>query len=491
MDTIHRANERLVDHRSASVAASRLAARLGRWAQGDGTLAAQLARAIEGLVVTGELRPGDRLPSERTLASAVSVSRGTVVAAYAVLAERGSVERRQGSGTRIAGIAEHDRERRAAQGEGLFAAVPTAIDLLRAVPRIPEAAIRIVREHSPVIDPVSLAETDPSGLPVLRERIARLMSEEGTPTTPEQILVTHGGQQALALLTDELVSPGDVVLTESVTWPGIADPVRRRGGRVHGVPLTDEGIDVDRLEAAIVALRPVLIALNPHNHNPTGVSAAPRVRQRIAELAATYGVPVLEDRVLANASFAGAAPPTLAALRPDAPVIVVDSVSKWSWSGLRVGWARADPVLVRRMRALRQIFDQSTSVPAQLLALDLIDAAPALRRDVVAEHAEALQVLRDAMDEHLPEWRYTPPRGGFSLWAEVPSGSATALAQLAAAHGVAVAGGREFVASDTSDDHIRIPFTAPHPLLREGVRRLGAAWRAYAAQQRSAAPAAG
>lgn len=486
MSDADRATSRPVAHRSDTIATHLLSERLGGWVRGEGALATRLADAIARLIATGELRPGDRLPSERALAGAVAVSRGTVVAAYALLAERELLDRRQGSGTRVTGtlaVAVGDRRRN--QGERLFAAAPTALDLLRAVPAIPERAIRIVQGHVPVIDPVALAETDPAGLVVLRERIAALMTVEGTPTTREQVLVTHGGQQGLALLVDDLVSPGDVVLTEAITWPGIADPVRRRGGRVHGIAMTPDGIDVDELEAAIVTLRPVLVALNPHNHNPTGASASAAVRQRIAELSAEYGIPVVEDRVLAHASFDHATPPSLAALRPDAPIIVVESVSKWSWSGLRVGWVRADPVLVRRLRTLRQSVDQTTSIPAQLLALDLLDHAPALRRAVAATHRAALEVASEAVAAHLPGWTFVPPGGGFSIWARMPFGSADAFIRAAAARGVAIAGGREFAASVSVDDHVRLPYTAPQDTLREGVERLGAAWRDYADRLRA------
>ena len=122
--------------RAAEVSAAASATRLGRWVAADGSLTASLAGALDALVNSGELRPGDRLPSERALAAAVAVSRGTVVAAYAALADRGVVDRRQGSGTRVAGSAVALPARRA-QGEGLFQAAPASIDLLRAVPRMP------------------------------------------------------------------------------------------------------------------------------------------------------------------------------------------------------------------------------------------------------------------------------------------------------------------------------------------------------------------
>ncbi|MFF5624322.1 PLP-dependent aminotransferase family protein [Microbacterium sp. NPDC012755] len=485
-----RANDRPVDHRSADgplvhagdVSAERLAARLGRWTHGEGTLAARLSQAVAALIHGGELRPGDRLPAERALAATTSVSRGTVVAAYADLAEGGLVERRQGSGTRVAGAAASAvPPHRPGRGEALFSALPNAIDLLRTVPQIPELAVQLITEHTPRLELALLPETDPAGLAVLREQIADLFRAEGTPTTPEQILVTHGAQQAISLVVNALVGPGDVVLAEEITWPGVTDSVGLRGGTVHGIPMTADGLDVDALEVAMARLRPALLAVNPHHQNPTGTRLPQAARHRVAELAAQYGVPVIEDRVVAGISFDGVVPPSLAAERPDAPVIVVESVSKWAWAGLRIGWLRADPVLVRRLRGARQLADQSTSVPAQLLAMDLLAHADELKRQNSRIHQERLRLLQDLMATQLPDWSAAPPRGGLSLWARLPVGSAAALARVAATHGVSVAGSAEFAASVSPDDHIRIPFTAPEEVLAEGIARLGAAWREYRA----------
>lgn len=493
MSDVDRANPQPVDQRSANgsaalvrsgeIGSEQLAARLGRWTHADGTLAMNLSRGIAALISGGELRPGDRLPAERALAAATSVSRGTVVAAYADLAESGLVERRQGSGTRVAGsgAAAVAPVSRPGRGEALFSALPNAIDLLRTVPQIPSLAVTLIREHTPRLDLALLPETDPAGLPALREQIAELFRVEGTPTTPEQILVTHGAQQAISLVVNALVGPGDVVLAEEVTWPGVTDSVGLRGGTVHGVPMGEDGLDVDALEQALARLRPALVALNPHHQNPTGTRLPPAARHRVAELAAQYGVPVIEDRVVAGITFDGVVPPSLAAERADAPIIVVESVSKWAWAGLRIGWLRADPVLVRRLRGARQLADQSTSVPAQLLALDLLAHADELRRENSRVHHERLRLLQSLMAEHLPEWTWEPPRGGLSLWARLPIGSAEALARVAATHGVSVAGSAAFAASASPDDRIRIPFTAPDEVLIEAIRRLGAAWREYRA----------
>lgn len=467
--------------RAGEVSAEGLAARLGRWTQGEGTLAARLSAGVAALISGGELRAGDRLPAERAFAAASAVSRGTVVAAYADLAERGLVDRRQGSGTRVAGVATPTiaSVQRPGRGEALFSASPNAIDLLRTVPQLSDLAIQLIREHQPRLELALLPETDPAGLPALRELIAEMYCAEGTPTTREQILVTHGAQQAISLVINALVGPGDVVLAEEVTWPGVTDSVGLRGGVVHGIPMGRDGLDVDALEVAIARLRPVAIALNPHHQNPTGTRLPAAARHRVAELAAQYGVPVIEDRVVAGISFDGVVPPTLAAERADAPIIVVESVSKWAWAGLRIGWLRADPVLVRRLRAARQLADQSTSVPGQLLALDLLARAVDLRTATSRIHGERLRLARSLLAEHVPDWRWAEPRGGLSLWAALPVGSASAFARIAAVHGVSIAGSAAFAASVLPDDHIRIPFTAPDDVLTEGVRRLGVAWQEY------------
>jgi DNA-binding transcriptional MocR family regulator len=125
--------------------------------------------------------------------------------------------------------------------------------------------------------------------------------------------------------------------------------------------------------------------------------------------------------------------------------------------------------------------DQSTSVPAQLLASDLLEHAAQLRREVSSTHQERLRLLLRLMVEHLPDWTFREPRGGLALWAALPVGSADALARIAAVHGVAVAGSGEFAAGVSPDDHIRIPFTAADAVLTEGIRRLGDAWREYRA----------
>lgn len=463
-----------------------LAARLGRWAGGDGPLHRQLAAGISRLVTSGELHPGNRLPSERNLAVVLTVSRGTVVAAYDGLREHGVIERRRGSGTRVSGEAPMLARTAALRGEPLFEDVRVAVDLLKAIPRLQPRAREIVEGFRIPAD-AEMDNADPAGLPRLRERIAGLYRAEGLPTTRDDILITSGAQQGLHILTTLLCRRADVVLAEETTWPGLVDAVQQRGARVRPVPMDGQGLIVEALADAIDRFRPVLVALNPHHHNPTGSRLSPARRTALADLAGRSGAVVIEDRVAARLAFDGVVAPPLPVLAPSAPIVVVDSLSKWMWSQMRIGWVRADPVTIHRLRGLRVMQDMFPGVPSQLLALDLLEDLDTLHRESVDALRHGWLVLCRVVAEHLPDWRMREPRGGMSAWARLPSGSASEFARFATRYGVAVAGGREFSVDGSDDAHIRLPFTAPEPGLAQGIRRLGAAWDAYLADGRGLA----
>lgn len=462
------------------VAPNSLIGRLGAWSTGSGPLYRQLAEAIAELIGDGELRRDDQLPPERPFAAELAVSRGTVAAAYEWLQEMGLVTRRQGSGTRVTGA--RTRALTASTdftGGPLFERVPRAIDLLRAVPTISPIVETIVADRS-VLPPPGWSDTvEPAGLPELRSRIAQRYEREGLPTSPEQILVSSGAQQGLLLTLSLLVTPGDTVICEFTTWPGLTDTVRRLGGRIHSIGMDDHGLDVDELRSAVQRLRPTCIAINPHHHNPTGTRLPPDRRAEVANIAADYGVALIEDRVVAPLAFDRIVPPPLAAHRPDADSFVVDALSKTAWAGLRIGWVRADQQAIHQLRSLKTLDDQMSALPSQMLAIAIIDELD----DIIAQRIDQLRgragVLRDAVVRQLPDWTTNPVRGGLVTWSELPFGSASAFARFATRFGVAVAGGREFSSTRTIDDHIRIPFTADEGTLVEAVDRLAAAWAAF------------
>jgi DNA-binding transcriptional MocR family regulator len=467
---------------------SPLEAILGLWSEGPGPLHRKLSDALRSAVEQGRLAPGDRLPSERDLAQRLAVSRSTVVAAYDTLRAEGVAESRQGSGTRIRGRASGERTPLAPP----FPVSPvyrTLIDVrddvislacatFPAHPRVAEAATAVMLEDRDKL----LAHHGylPAGLPVLREALADRLTTLGTPTTPDQIVVTTGAQQAVNLAAQMLVHPGDEVIVETPSFSGTLDVIRARGARVTVVPVDDDGVDARGVARAVADGDPAAIYLMPTFHNPTGALLAANRRRDLAELVAEHGIPLIEDNALENAPLDDDRQPPIAAFAPpDAPVLTAGSFSKAAWGGLRVGWMRGPVRLIARMVEIKAMNDLGSPLFDQAVAARLVPHLESMRVDHREMLTRNLGLVSDLLGDLLPDWQWHRPKGGPSLWIELPSGNASAYTQVALRFGVEVIPGDQM--SPTGDDRrkLRLPYTAEPPVLEETIRRLAQAWAAY------------
>jgi DNA-binding transcriptional MocR family regulator len=449
----------------------------GRWSAGRGPLYLLLASRLRQLIESGDLPDGCLLPPDRRLASALAVGRSTVVAAYEVLRQEGRLERTQGSGTHVR--AEPVAPTTDAGRNPLFAHLLDGADdgvlhLTCAAPQDlpPEFAAAHLKAIADITGGLGIY---PGGAPALRQALAARFTARGVPTTPEEILVTTGAQQALALLTRLLVAPGDTVLTETPTYPGAIELFREVSAVVQTVPAVGPGLDVDAFAAALRD-RPALAYLTPSFHNPTGSLVPDHARHRLARTAAAQGVPLIDDEVLVETGFTDEVTP-VAAFGPH--VITVGSLSKLVWGGLRVGWVRADGATIARLARLRTIHDLGGNTLSQLAAAYLLADLDAVRRRRVGLLRERHDHLVTALREHLPGWRFTPARGGQTLWVELPGTDAAVYAQTALRHGVAVLPGSAFDPAGGGRSYLRIPFVADPATLTDVVTRLAEAWRRH------------
>jgi DNA-binding transcriptional MocR family regulator len=466
-----------------------LADLLGRWPAPDGPLYRLLAARIARLADTGELPSGLRLPPERDLADALSVSRNTVAAAYQQLRDEGMAESRQGAGTRIVPHRTTPAAVHRANGffAGLLESATVSADLaLAAVDCAPPVAAALA-------DPAAVLGRDvhrqvitsdgylPYGLPALRGVLADHLSRRwGLAATAEQTVITTGAQQALDLLIRCEVLPGQPVVVEDPTFPGVLDTLQRAGARVVGVPAGD-GTDIGRLEQAIRTHKPALVYLTPTHHNPTGRVMPRPHRERIAGLAAACPDTVfIDDMTMADLTLdPGPVPPPLAAVAPRLPnVASVGSLSKVYWGGLRTGWVHAGTGLISRLAAAKAAADLGSPAYQQAIVAALIsnehDTIVRWRRTRLRGQRAALQ---DALRARLPRWTWTSPPGGLTVWARLPDGAdAGAFAQVALRHGVAIVPGRLLSATGLSRSFVRLAFTPPPEQLKVAVAGLAAAW---------------
>lgn len=465
-----------------------LATLLGEWSTGPGPLYRKLADALARAADEGALEAGERLPSERELAGSLAVSRSTVVAAYDELRARDVLERRRGSGTRVNGRAagpRGDGRVRGGQGTAIFQRL---LDGPGPLISLACAADEAVGEVGQAVREVVDQELDellrepgyhPRGLPVLREAIAERYTGMGLPTSPEEVLVTTGAHQALVLLSEVYLRPGATVVTESPSWSPCLDIFREAGVNLAAVPLDEEGIDANRLAAALTEHTPSLLYLMPTFHNPSGVLMSSARRRAVAELAARHGAAVVEDNAYAGNSLSPTArlPAPLGAYAVAGSEMLTVESFKGIWGGLRIGWIRGPVGIVERCARRKALADLGSPVLEQAVAARLVPCMDEIGQRQSALRRESCALLERLLADRLAGWTWRRPDGGSSLWVRLPDGgSADVFAQLALRHGVEVIPGSTMDPTGAHDDHLRIPFLRPRWELEELVERLALAW---------------
>lgn len=457
------------------ISGTRLRALLGGWQRGGPAYQA-LADALRGLTRSGTLPLGTRLPGEREVADALGVSRTTVTAAYDLLRDEGFVVSRRGSGT-VTTLPPGSGDRVPARLGTLEDGV---VDLSAAAPSAPpELADACAAALDQLPRYTAGVGYHPLGLPALRAAVAARYTRRGVPTTPDQVLVTTGAQQAIHLLAGALAGPGDRVVVEHPTYPHAIDAVRGAGARPVPVPVTAHGTDLDLLESTVRQTAPRLVYLVPDHHNPTGTSLPSTGRAQVRALARRTRTVAVGDETLTDLTLDGPDPEPFAGDGPaDRYVVSIGSASKTFWGGLRVGWVRAHPDLLHTLAQRRAHLDIASSVLDQLVTAELLadaDALVARRRVQVRARRDA---LLEALAECLPDWHVPVPAGGLSAWVDLGRPGSTALAALAHAQGVRIAPGPTFGVDGTFDDRLRVPFAQPEDALRRAVDGLAAAWAA-------------
>ncbi|RKT11252.1 GntR family transcriptional regulator [Streptomyces sp. 1114.5] len=449
-----------------------------------------LAARIRLLVTEGRLPVGARLPAERELASALELSRTTVATAYETLRDEGYLHSRRGAGSWTA-----LPEGAPPPGDALHPVPPDEQDrtldlgvaaLPAPQPWLGAAAARAV-EQLPYY--ASGHGHYPTGVPVLREAVARRYTERGLPTTPDQVLVTTGAMGALHLVQRALVGRGDRVAVEAPSYAHTLQALRLTGARLVPVPYAwaaGPRWDEEEWQRVLRGAAPKLAYVIPDFHNPTGALIDEEQRRELLAAARAAGTVVLVDETTAELGWGVAEstplPRPVAALDRSAQVVTVGSAGKLLWGGLRIGWVRAAPALVRRLASERVYSDVGTPVLDQLIAAELLgEPLPAVRAHQLARLRATAHAFATALPAHLPDWGFHLPPGGLALWVSTAGVSGAALALAGERDGVRIASGNRFGSDGAFEHHIRIPLTVPAATVPAAVERLaGLAARAAA-----------
>jgi 2-aminoadipate transaminase len=449
----------------------------------------QLYAQIKGLIDSGELATGFRLPPTRELAGSLGLNRTTVSAAYELLDSEGLIKGHVGRGSFVSGRT--DRPGGFAWRDLLDPAIPNPLpsahasaisfatsrpsELLFPLDEFRTTCSEVIHgEDAQVI----LQLGSPAGYAPLRRHLMERARQEGAARESDDILVTSGCQQGFDLLQRILVSHGETVFLEDPVYPGLKNAFLRAGARVIGIAVEADGIDLDQLERSLLREKPRLLVVTPNFQNPTGARMPLPARKALLRLAQRVGVVLVENDIYGELGYAGERLPTLKQLDDSGDVVLLRSFSKLAFPGLRVGWLIGPRALVEKLTETKQWSDLHTDQLSQAILLRFAESGrlEEHRQRMLSAGRERLQAAISACERHLPRGtRFTRPQGGMNLWVRLPEPlDASGLMAAAEREGVTYLPGKYFGVTRVETGSLRLSFAGlPPEKIESGIAILG------------------
>jgi 2-aminoadipate transaminase len=314
------------------------------------------------------------------------------------------------------------------------------------------------------------------GYQPLRELIVERMAARGAIVDPADVLITNGAQQGIDLAARIFIDPGDIVVTEEPTFMDALRVFRSHEAEPVGVPVDEEGLQVEVLAALLDRLptRPKFLYTMPTYQNPTGISMSTARRHALIDLAQERGIVIVEDDPYGELSYDGGPPPTLKSL--DSEVIFLGTFSKVLAPGLRVGWVASSP---RLREAFFNVKEGTDIHNERIMTRTIYHSARGFLDEHIAATREIYRARRDAMlaglEREMPAGvRWTTPQGGFFLWVTLPEQCETdAMLPDATDRGVIYLPSSWFYPDRSWTRSLRLNFSAqPEKRIAEAMRRL-------------------
>ena len=329
----------------------------------------------------------------------------------------------------------------------------------------------------------SVIYTPTEGVPDLVEEVAKFMkSYEKASVEPGNIVITHGGSQALDLIGRLMINSGDVVLVENPSYVNTLLAWKHFGARVVGIPMDENGMKTDVLESTVKKLKSErrvvkLVYTIPTGQNPSGITMSMDRRKHLLEVASTYDLLVVEDGAYNYLVYEPVEIRSLVSMDTEGRVIFAGTFSKVLGTGLRVGWLALPSELAEVFKFAKGPTDMCPSSPSQLIVLY------ALRRGLFEEARkkaiEAYRAKRDLMiksiEAYMPGLEHTRPVAGMFVLLKLP-GTIDAWSfatELLEKYAVAVIPAAPFYTDESGRSVLRLNFSMPPAnLIEEGVKRI-------------------
>lgn len=296
----------------------------------------------------------------------------------------------------------------------------------------------------------------------------------------DELIITSGAQQVAELTTKALCNEGDTVICESPSFVGVLNAIRSFGVNLCGIPLDQDGMNLEKLERALKEEKNVkFIYIIPNFQNPSGITTSWEKRKAIYELAKKYGVMILEDNPYGELRVSGEHIPTIKSIDEDEIVIYAGSFSKVLSPGLRVGWCVAPKTVCSKIIVCKQVSDVHTTILSQLIADKFMrdydfDSHIAKIREI---YKIKMGIMLDALKKDMPSsvtWNI--PEGGLFIWCDLPKhADMLGYCKETVQRGVAVVPGNAFLTDENIPcTSIRLNFSTPtNEQIVKGVEILG------------------
>jgi DNA-binding transcriptional MocR family regulator len=314
----------------------------------------------------------------------------------------------------------------------------------------------------------------------LKEWLVEFMRRRNVDCEFEQVLITNGAQQGLAIVSRLFLDPEDVAVTEEITFTGIQQVTAGRGVEVRTIPTHPVyGADMEALETALQKEpRPKLVILIPDFHNPLGVSIPKENRALAADLAATYEVPMIEDDPYSQLRFDGKPLDPIVAYDREELIFYLGSFSKMLAPAMRLGWIVTPVDLMPKIRAMRESLDLETSALMQRAVSEFVNRGllePHLKA-MNAAHGLRCDAMQSSLEEHMSDVAtWTCPEGGLFIWVTLHEGIDTReIFNQAIERKVAYVPGEAFAVHGDHTNTMRLSYcNLTVEQIHEAVRRLG------------------
>jgi GntR family transcriptional regulator, regulator for abcA and norABC len=402
----------------------------------------QLAELIESGIADGTFPPDKPLPSERHLASELNINRSTVVSAYDELEANGLIQRNRGSGTTISkdiwGITKKriPSWNRYIEAGSFLPNLPVTQKIRKEMEEhklINLASGELSEDLFPIYALREITSTrsffgrlgydHPQGNAILRATITRHVKEfRKIETNPSSILITSGAQQALHLVVQCLLKPGDAVVIEDPSYHYNLPIFKTTGIKTYNLSVNDAGFNPDDLLALHKKHRIRMIFLNPIFQNPTGTLIEENQRKALLEISSEHGIPVVEDDPYSLMSFKGDEVSTLKSLDIHGNVLYISSLSKVVASGLRIGWIIGPKPVIERLADAKQQIDFGHASFTQWIANDFLESGQfhSHIKKLVKELQKRRNQIVTSLNNHLEDQvEFTIPQGGIHIWCKL------------------------------------------------------------------------